>query len=119
MPTYEYECRHCGHHFELKQGFHDKPQADCPECKKKAKRVFHPSPIIFKGSGFYVTDHRKSSDPSTSKNATESGKGKPESGKRESESGKRESESGKRESESNKRESESGKAKPETKKSIE
>ncbi|MHB8105511.1 MAG: FmdB family zinc ribbon protein, partial [Dehalococcoidales bacterium] len=49
MPTYEYECGNCGHHFELKQGFHDKPQAECPQCKKKAKRVFHPSPIIFKG----------------------------------------------------------------------
>jgi len=62
MPIYEYECTHCGHHFEIKQGFHDKPQADCPQCKKKAKRVFHPSPIIFKGSGFYVTDHRKGVD---------------------------------------------------------
>lgn len=59
MPIYEYECLHCGHHFDVKQGFHDKPQAECPQCQKKAKRVFHPAPIIFKGSGFYVTDHRK------------------------------------------------------------
>ena len=78
MPVYEYECRHCGHHFELKQGFHDKPQAECPQCQKKAKRVFHPTPIIFKGSGFYVTDHRKSSDSSTSKSAPEPGKPKTE-----------------------------------------
>jgi putative FmdB family regulatory protein len=63
MPIYEYECSHCGHKFELKQSFHDKPQAECPKCKKKAKRVFHPAPIIFKGSGFYVTDHRKGSEP--------------------------------------------------------
>jgi putative FmdB family regulatory protein len=63
MPIYEYECGHCGHKFELKQGFHDKPQAACPKCRKKAKRVFHPTPIIFKGSGFYVTDHRKGSEP--------------------------------------------------------
>jgi putative FmdB family regulatory protein len=112
MPTYEYECRTCGHHFELKQGFHDKPQADCPECKSKAKRVFHPSPIIFKGSGFYVTDHRTGSDSSTSKNAPESNKAKPESGKKESDSSKKESQSGKRESESSK-------AKPETKKNAE
>jgi putative FmdB family regulatory protein len=59
MPVYEYECIHCGHRFDLKQSYHDKPQAKCPQCKNKAKRVFHPSPIIFKGSGFYVTDHRK------------------------------------------------------------
>jgi len=58
MPIYEYECGSCHHRFELKQGFHDKPQALCPQCNKKAKRVFHPSPIIFKGSGFYVTDHK-------------------------------------------------------------
>ena len=81
MPIYEYECRHCGHHFELKQGFHDKPQAECPECKKKARRVFHPSPIIFKGSGFYVTDHRNSSETTARKGESESGKVKPESSK--------------------------------------
>jgi putative FmdB family regulatory protein len=63
MPIYEYECGNCGHHFEVKQSFHDKPQAECPQCQKKAKRVFHPSPIIFKGSGFYITDHRKGSEP--------------------------------------------------------
>lgn len=102
MPIYEYECTHCGHRFELKQGFHDKPHADCPQCKNKAKRVFHPSPIIFKGSGFYVTDHRKGSDSSTSKNPPEAGKGKPESGKSESESGKGKTESGKAKSETKK-----------------
>ncbi len=80
MPIYEYECIHCGHHFELKQSFQDKPEAKCPQCKKKAKRVFHPSPIIFKGSGFYVTDHRKSADSSTSKPAPDTSK-KPEAKK--------------------------------------
>jgi putative FmdB family regulatory protein len=67
MPVYEYECIHCGHRFELKQSFHDKPQAACPQCKKPAKRVFHPALVIFKGSGFYVTDHRKSGDAAASK----------------------------------------------------
>lgn len=85
MPIYEYECRHCGHHFELKQGFHDKPQADCPKCAKKARRVFHPTPIIFKGSGFYVTDHRKSGDSSTNKTAPESSKAKTETPKEKTE----------------------------------
>jgi putative FmdB family regulatory protein len=74
MPIYEYNCTHCGHRFELKQGFHDKPQAVCPQCKKKAKRIFHPTPIIFKGSGFYVTDHRKAGDSSTSKTTPEASK---------------------------------------------
>jgi len=81
MPVYEYECVHCGHRFEIKQSFHDKPQAECPQCKKKAKRVFHPAPIIFKGSGFYVTDHCKHADSSTSKPASESTKEKPETKK--------------------------------------
>ena len=81
MPIYEYECIHCGHRFELKQGFHDKPQAECPQCKKKAKRVFHPAPIIFKGSGFYVTDHRKRGEPSISKNPPELPKSKTETKK--------------------------------------
>jgi putative FmdB family regulatory protein len=111
MPIYEYECRDCGHHFELKQGFHDKPQADCPECKKKAKRVFHPSPIIFKGSGFYVTDHRTSSETTARKGESESGKGKPESSKAKPESGKHESESGKGKLESGKEKSETKKSK--------
>jgi putative FmdB family regulatory protein len=81
MPIYEYECTHCGHRFELKQGFHDKPQTACPQCKKKAKRVFHATPIIFKGSGFYVTDHRKSGDSSTSKTPPEPSKPKSEAKK--------------------------------------
>jgi len=81
MPIYEYECIHCGHHFELKQSFHDKPEAKCPQCKKKAKRIFHPAPIIFKGSGFYVTDHRKGGDSATSKATPDSAKEKTETKK--------------------------------------
>ena len=59
MPTYEYECSSCHHRFEKKQKFDAKPVATCPKCRGKVNRVFHPSPIIFKGSGFYVTDSRK------------------------------------------------------------
>ena len=66
MPIYEYECPECSHRFEKRQSFHDEPKADCPECSKPARRVFHPAPIIFKGSGFYVTDHRDASSSSTS-----------------------------------------------------
>ena len=81
MPIYEYECTQCQHRFELRQGFHDKPRAECPQCKKKAKRVFHPSPIIFKGSGFYVTDHRKSGDTSAAKESSGPDKPKTETKK--------------------------------------
>jgi putative FmdB family regulatory protein len=67
MPIYEYECIHCRHRFEVKQSFKDKPEAECPECQAAARRVFHPTPIIFKGSGFYVTDHRKTPAPESDK----------------------------------------------------
>ena len=58
MPIYEYECNDCRSRFERRQGFHDEPVAECPECKGKVRRLIHPAPIIFKGSGFYVTDSR-------------------------------------------------------------
>jgi putative FmdB family regulatory protein len=78
MPIYDYECTHCGHRFEVKQSFQDKPQAACPQCNRKAKRVFHPTPIIFKGSGFYVTDHRKNTEPPSGTSSADSGKTKTE-----------------------------------------
>ena len=59
MPVYEYECGLCNLHFERKQRFDEEPVAICPECQGKARRVLHSVPIIFKGSGFYVTDNRK------------------------------------------------------------
>jgi putative FmdB family regulatory protein len=62
MPIYEYECSHCNCRFEKKQHFHDEAVADCPKCHSTSKRVMCPSPIIFKGSGFYVNDYPKSSN---------------------------------------------------------
>ena len=59
MPIYEYECGDCDFHFERRQNFHEEPVAICPECQGKARRVIHAVPIIFKGSGFYITDSRK------------------------------------------------------------
>ncbi len=67
MPLYDYECPECGLVFEVKQSFDDEAVADCPQCQSASRRMFTPVPIIFKGSGFYITDHRKDSRPSTSK----------------------------------------------------
>ena len=62
MPYYEYECCECEYRFERKQRFDEEPVAVCPRCKGKAQRVIHSVPVIFKGSGFYVTDNRKFRD---------------------------------------------------------
>ncbi len=59
MPIYEYECTSCGHRFEVKQRFSDEPVATCPECGNSVRRLLYPAGIIFKGSGFYVTDYKR------------------------------------------------------------
>ncbi len=59
MPLYEYECRQCGVRFERRQSVHDEPVSDCPGCGGAVRRVLFPVGIIFKGSGFYVTDSRR------------------------------------------------------------
>lgn len=71
MPLYEYECEKCACRFELRQGFNAGVLAECPECKSRARRVFVPVPIIFKGSGFHVTDYRKEKVPSEEKKVSE------------------------------------------------
>lgn len=58
MPVYEYRCCSCGHCFEVKRGFGDTSPACCPRCQGGSRKVFKPVPIIYKGSGFYSTDHR-------------------------------------------------------------
>lgn len=61
MPVYEYECEQCGVRFERIQSVKDQPIRVCPECSGTVHKVFHPAGIIFKGSGWYITDSRKSS----------------------------------------------------------
>ena len=62
MPVYTYRCESCGVQFERHQSFHDAPLKTCPECRKKSlRKVITPTKIIFKGSGFYATDHRSPS----------------------------------------------------------
>ena len=60
MPTYEYECLSCQTRFERSQRFSDPPVAECPECGGAVRRVLYPAGIVFKGSGWYITDSRKS-----------------------------------------------------------
>ena len=67
MPVYEYQCTECDHSFEQRQGFDAEPVCSCPKCQNQARRRFVPAPIIFKGSGFYVTDYNGKA-PSASKN---------------------------------------------------
>jgi putative FmdB family regulatory protein len=65
LPLYEYECSECSTRFELRRSFNDESEVLCPDCKCVATRIFSPVPIIFKGSGFYVTDHRSNHGHST------------------------------------------------------
>ncbi len=84
MPTYEYECTQCRRHFERHQRITDAPIQTCPECGGQVRRVFYPVGVIFKGSGFYVTDNRRGSNGATRSgrkdSSTSSGNGKGESG---------------------------------------
>ncbi len=65
MPLYEYQCTVCGLRFERRQHFDDPPIQTCPECGGKVVRLIQPAGVIFKGSGFYVTDNRAKSSIST------------------------------------------------------
>lgn len=62
MPIYEYCCDNCLHRFELKRSFNDTSTVTCPRCSSGVRQVFSPAPVIFKGSGFYVTDVKKAGE---------------------------------------------------------
>jgi putative FmdB family regulatory protein len=62
MPTYGYECLKCGHHFDRFQRITEPPVKRCPKCRGKVRRqIGTGSGILFKGSGFYITDYRSDS----------------------------------------------------------
>ncbi len=67
MPIYVYACTNCGLHFERHQRITDDPVHVCPECAGRVQRVIQPVGVVFKGSGFYVTDNRRSSGGSSRK----------------------------------------------------
>jgi putative FmdB family regulatory protein len=58
MPTYSYRCDTCGHEFDASQKFSDEPLKECPECSASIRRVIQPVGVVFKGSGWYITDSR-------------------------------------------------------------
>ena len=77
MPLYEYECGSCGVRFERLQHLDEEPVKVCPECGGQVRRLFQPVGIIFKGSGFYVTDHRRGARPRNPASGTASKETKP------------------------------------------
>lgn len=74
MPTYEYKCENCGT-FEKIQKISASPLTECPDCKGEVKKIIGAPGIIFKGSGFYVTDTR-SDDKDTTKETASNDSGK-------------------------------------------
>jgi putative FmdB family regulatory protein len=79
MPIYQYLCPKCNLKFELKRSFSDESIVACPKCQNGARRLFAPVPIIFKGSGFYATDNKKSVYEDAGKEDKKEDKSGPES----------------------------------------
>jgi len=81
MPVYTYQCENCGVRFDQHQRFSDPPLTRCPECSKRTlRKVYTPVGIVFKGSGFYATDHKSPSGQgraSTSKSSEDEKKSEP------------------------------------------
>lgn len=60
MPTYAYRCTSCSEEFDVYQRFDEDALTECPRCEAPLRKLFHPTGIVFKGSGFYRTDSRSS-----------------------------------------------------------
>jgi putative FmdB family regulatory protein len=69
VPTYQYACTECDEQLEVRQSFTDDALTVCPSCEGRLRKVFNAVGVVFKGSGFYKTDSRKTPD------SAESGKG--------------------------------------------
>jgi putative FmdB family regulatory protein len=93
MPTYQYECASCKHSFEELQSIKEEPLSRCPKCKKKKlqRLLGTGAGLLFKGSGFYITDYRSDSYKSAAQ--ADSGKKETSSGDKTGSSGKAESKS--------------------------
>ncbi len=81
MPIYTYRCANCGTELDHRQGFNDPPLTLCPNCAQaQLQRVYKPIPVVFKGSGFYATDHRSPSGVGKNVNGTSNKAGEGEKG---------------------------------------
>jgi len=78
MPTYQYRCATCLSRFDAVQRFADDSLTDCPTCGGMVKRVIQPVGVVFKGSGWYINDSRKTSNSDTS---SETAAAKPDTSK--------------------------------------
>lgn len=83
MPTYEYQCKSCDHRFEIWQKMTDEPLTVCPQCHGTIRRVLFPAGIVFKGSGFYKTDHGSGAVISDNNNHTNHNESKESASKQE------------------------------------
>ena len=74
MPTYQYACNACNHEFEIFQDFQEASLTICPECDGEIRKIYSAVGVVFKGSGFYKTDSKSSTNatisPSTPKDST-------------------------------------------------
>lgn len=76
MPLYDYQCRSCHEVTEVRHGFKETFDGACPKCgSSDMARVFNPAGIVFKGSGFYITDSRKGGGESAAAPAAPSSDG--------------------------------------------
>ncbi len=78
MPTYAYRCPACGHEYDKVQKINDKSRAKCPACGTRGERqISGGAGIVFKGSGFYITDYKRGGEPKGDKAADAKGDAKP------------------------------------------
>jgi len=111
MPTYTYHCENCGIRFDRYQKFTDEALTICPECGDVSlRKVFQPVGIVFKGKGFYATDHRSPSGQAHAGVTSEAAEDKKVGSKKTSESSNGES--------SEKTSSSSSESKPTTKSKL-
>lgn len=76
MPTYEYRCKKCSHEFEVFQSIKDAAKKTCPKCKGRVERLIGAGAgLLFKGSGFYITDYRSESYKSAAKSESSAATG--------------------------------------------
>lgn len=80
MPTYVYACRECDARVELVQKMSDAPLTTCNECGGSLRKVLFPPAVVYKGSGFYTTDYKKSGESGESSSGEKAAKGSTQAG---------------------------------------